>query len=72
MSAAAWFCPSCQKHHAPHVDTCPSALPPVSFDPFRFTPFPPKPSDPRLTAAQAFGIGTQVWNGKATTPGDGK
>jgi hypothetical protein len=18
-----WFCPSCQKHHAPHVDTCP-------------------------------------------------
>jgi len=19
----AWFCPSCQKHHGPHVDTCP-------------------------------------------------
>lgn len=19
----AWFCPSCQKHHAPHVETCP-------------------------------------------------
>ena len=19
----AWFCPSCQKHHAPHCDTCP-------------------------------------------------
>lgn len=20
---AAWFCPSCNAHHAPHVDTCP-------------------------------------------------
>lgn len=20
---APWFCPSCQKHHGPHVDTCP-------------------------------------------------
>lgn len=20
---AAWFCPSCQKYHAPHVETCP-------------------------------------------------
>lgn len=19
----AWFCPACQRHHAPHVDTCP-------------------------------------------------
>ena len=19
----AWFCPSCQKYHAPHVETCP-------------------------------------------------
>lgn len=18
-----WFCPACQKHHGPHVDTCP-------------------------------------------------
>lgn len=24
MTREAWFCPSCQKHHAPHVDTCPS------------------------------------------------
>ena len=23
MSREAWFCPSCQKHHAPHVETCP-------------------------------------------------
>lgn len=22
----AWYCPSCQKHHAPHCDSCP-ALP---------------------------------------------
>ena len=19
----AWFCPACEKHHAPHCDTCP-------------------------------------------------
>jgi len=24
MKPEAWFCPACQKHHAPHVDTCPS------------------------------------------------
>lgn len=23
MERKAWFCPSCQKHHGPHVDTCP-------------------------------------------------
>lgn len=23
MDRKAWFCPSCQKHHGPHVDTCP-------------------------------------------------
>lgn len=23
MERKAWFCPSCQKHHAPHCDTCP-------------------------------------------------
>lgn len=23
----AWFCPSCQKHHGPHVDTCPEPAP---------------------------------------------
>lgn len=21
----AWFCPSCQRHHAPHVETCPDS-----------------------------------------------
>lgn len=26
MSKQAWFCPSCQKHHAPHVDTCPAPV----------------------------------------------
>lgn len=20
----AWFCPACQRHHAPHCDTCPA------------------------------------------------
>lgn len=23
MDRQAWFCPACQKHHAPHCDTCP-------------------------------------------------
>lgn len=23
MIPAAWFCPACQKHHAPHCDSCP-------------------------------------------------
>lgn len=23
---AAWFCPACQKHHAPHVETCPAPV----------------------------------------------
>lgn len=26
----AWFCPSCQKHHGPHVDTCPGVADAVS------------------------------------------
>lgn len=26
MSREAWFCPSCQKHHAPHCDTCPGVM----------------------------------------------
>lgn len=24
MERSAWFCPSCQRHHAPHVETCPN------------------------------------------------
>lgn len=24
--SAAWFCPACQKHHAPHVETCPGTV----------------------------------------------
>jgi hypothetical protein len=23
MTRNAWYCPGCQKHHAPHIDTCP-------------------------------------------------
>lgn len=47
---APWFCPSCQKHHGPHVDTCPGGgvgmQPPIG-DPWglryvpRFVPFEP-------------------------------
>lgn len=24
MERQAWFCPACQRHHAPHVDPCPA------------------------------------------------
>jgi len=42
----AWFCPSCQKHHAPHVETCPGTAPVwVDVLPPQ-TPFHPKPSWP--------------------------
>lgn len=38
MSKEAWFCPACQKHHAPHVDTCPAVgagkAPTVPFPPY--------------------------------------
>lgn len=26
MTKQAWFCPSCQRHHAPHVETCPKPV----------------------------------------------
>ncbi len=26
----AWFCPTCQRHHAPHVETCPGPVDAVS------------------------------------------
>lgn len=26
MIRSAWFCPSCRKHHGPHVDTCPGPV----------------------------------------------
>lgn len=31
--AEAWFCPACQKHHAPHVETCPGG---VGTSPYRY------------------------------------
>lgn len=31
----AWFCPSCQKHHAPHIDTCPAGSLHGGLGPFR-------------------------------------
>jgi rubrerythrin len=34
---AAWFCPACQKHHAPHVETCPGPAA-IGDVPFRWDP----------------------------------
>lgn len=31
MERQPWFCPSCQKHHAPHVDTCPGVADAIGF-----------------------------------------
>lgn len=51
-----WFCPSCQKHHGPHVDTCPEPievigkpLPPIQPWPTIYPLHPgwqPTPGDP--------------------------
>jgi len=41
---APWFCPSCQKHHGPHVDTCPGGG--VGMQPY----MPPAPYVPSLPA----------------------
>jgi hypothetical protein len=56
MVAEAWFCPACQKHHAPHVETCPAGTlqggvdyrKPGFFDPapFRYWEAQPAPFDP--------------------------
>ena len=40
---AAWFCPSCQKHHAPHCDTCPGPVV-ASGAPNGYRDFLPNPS----------------------------
>jgi len=32
MERKAWFCPSCNKHHAPHVETCPGSSDPWGID----------------------------------------
>ncbi len=68
----AWFCPSCQKHHAPHVETCPGSvdligtkvMPSTPWPAIQPWPFPQHPttgsptgSSPVKTAAQ-----TYVWN----------
>lgn len=48
--SAAWFCPSCQRHHAPHVETCPGGTGGIDTDPWgiRFLPHftPWRPYDP--------------------------
>lgn len=46
MERKAWFCPSCNKHHAPHVETCPAGSDPWGLGQLpRFTPYHPV-SDP--------------------------
>jgi len=33
--STAWFCPSCQKYHAPHVKTCPGPGGMYSLEPYK-------------------------------------
>jgi hypothetical protein len=41
MERCAWFCPACNAHHAPHVNTCPNpASLPFTAAPYRYTPEP--------------------------------
>ena len=74
MMKQAWFCPSCQKHHAPHIDTCPAPAPVVA--PFVQPVFPhQQPTIPPYvppiyttcsgvpsTATTVFAVGTQAIN----------
>lgn len=59
----AWFCPSCQKHHAPHCDSCPNPtvevrpLPGVNVWPAPTTAVPQPTIDPYWTA-----IGSGAYN----------
>lgn len=47
----AWFCPSCQKHHAPHVETCPGPVDAISRIPLPTYPAAPgTPAYPRFPA----------------------
>jgi len=52
---AAWFCPACQKYHAPHCDSCPSPtvevrpIPGVNIWPTKIIPDAPATTgDPQL------------------------
>lgn len=48
----AWFCPACQKHHAPHVETCPGGGV-APYQPGKFTmPLIPGPYDFATTKPQ--------------------
>lgn len=43
MERTAWFCPSCQKHHAPHVETCPAPVDLIGHPMAPFKPWAPSP-----------------------------
>lgn len=43
MTREAWFCPSCQKHHAPHVETCPAPVDLIGKDRMPALPSIPPP-----------------------------
>lgn len=45
MTRSAWFCPACQKHHAPHVETCPRPVDAISTTPMPTYPFPGSTGD---------------------------
>lgn len=69
MERTAWFCPSCQRHHAPHVETCPATnistgLPMPVFQPKHPTTRTPStrtPSDPKRGIVTYAGDGGTVW-----------
>lgn len=69
MTRAAWFCPCCQKHHAPHIDTCPApaALPIPGALPVQ--PFYPKPGSAGDVPYRLHDIVVGI-NGTATTCGE--
>lgn len=84
MERTAWFCPACQKHHAPHVETCPGPvdarpLPGITVPPIHpaipqhWEPVPGTPCSPYSPIVTCIGVppdpNTVIMSGVATTRG---
>lgn len=64
----AWFCPACQKHHAPHCDSCPNPtvevrpIPCVNVWPVKTVPYWPDPSTGDPQPWTPYWTGGSVYN----------
>lgn len=61
--SAAWFCPSCQRYHAPHCDTCPKPADAIGTTPIpAVRPISPQPyrPDPNSPPWMPYYVGDQL------------